>query len=52
MWWVRESKTYLVCDKLESHASGVEGGGLLGVTDPEANVVKAVEYSNFGLAQQ
>jgi len=48
---VRSSETYLVGDEFEAHAGGVEGGSLLGVANPEANVVESVELANVGLVQ-
>ena len=41
--------THLVRDILEAHSRGVEGGGLLGVANPEPDVVKAVENADLRL---
>lgn len=41
--------TYGVCDVFETHFGGVVGSSLLGIADPEAYVVKAVEYTDSGL---
>jgi hypothetical protein len=41
--------SYRVSDEFEAHLGGVEGSCLFGVTDPEAYVVKAVEYTDCGL---
>lgn len=41
--------TYRVCDVFETHFGGVIGSSLLGIADPEAYVVKAVEYTDSGL---
>ena len=47
-----EIKTYLVCQVFETHPGGVEGGGLLSISDPETNVVEAIEDANFGLNEK
>ena len=39
----RREDSYLIGNKFESHAGCVEGGGLFGVADPEASVVKTIE---------
>ena len=44
-----EKITYLVCHEIEAHATGIEGGSLLGIADPEANMIKAIELANCGL---
>ena len=38
----------LVGDVLESHSGGVVRSSLLGVSNPEFNVIEAVEHSNSG----
>ena len=47
-----EIKTYLVCQVFETHPGGVEGSGLLGISDPETNVVESVEDSDCGLKKR
>jgi len=38
--------TYLVCDVFEAQAGGVERCGLLGVANPEANVIEGKESAD------
>lgn len=38
----------LVGDVFESHSGGVVRGSLLGVSNPELNVIEAVKHSNSG----
>ena len=39
----------MVSQVFETHLAGVEGSGLFGISDPEANVVESVEDSDRGL---
>jgi len=41
--------TYLVCDVFEAQAGGVERCGLLGVANPEANVIEGKESADCRL---
>ena len=44
-----EKLSYLVSDIFEAHSGRVERGSLLGVANPEADVVETEELSNLRL---
>lgn len=44
--------TYRVGDVFKAHAASVVGGSLLGVADPEANVIETVENTDFRLTKE
>ena len=42
----------MVSQVFETHLAGVEGSGLFGISDPEANVVETVEDTDFRLGKK
>ena len=42
----------MVSDIFEAHLAGVKCSGLLGISDPEANVVETVEDTDFRLGKK